>query len=53
MEIEGEDPKQSSLLFARGCTIPSIKTLTFKKNEGMTFRLFYDQNPLDQNPLIA
>lgn len=54
MEIESEDnSKQTSLLFTKGCVIPSVKTLTFKKNEGIIFKLFYEQDPLGYNPLIG
>ena len=41
MEIE-QDPKQTALLFEKGCVIPKVQTLTFKKNEGIKFTLFYD-----------
>jgi heat shock protein 4 len=46
--------KQTSILFPKGCTIPSIKAITFHKDEPLiNFKLTYDPCPPGVDPLIA
>jgi len=46
--------KQTSILFPSGCTIPSVKAITFHKDEPVIdFKLTYDPVPEGIDPLIA
>lgn len=52
MEIEN-DSKNSGIIFAEGCTIPSYKSISFAKKGNFTLNLFYDKEIEGTNNLIA
>lgn len=46
--------KQTSILFPSGCSVPSVKAITFHKDEPLiNFKLAYDPVPNGIDPLIA
>jgi heat shock protein 4 len=57
IEIESDaknnPEKQTSVLFAAGCSIPNIKSVTFHRDEKIDFKLFYDPVPAGADALLA
>jgi len=57
MEVESDaknnPEKQTSILFAAGCSIPNIKSVTFHRDEKIDFKLFYDPVPAGADALLA
>jgi len=53
MEIEGDNKKNSGLLFAEGCAIPSFKSISFSKPGNFSLSLHYDQEMPGVNSLLA
>ncbi len=57
IEIESDaknnPEKQTSVLFAAGCSIPNIKSVTFHRDEKIDFKLFYDPAPAGADALLA
>jgi hypothetical protein len=57
-KMEVEDGKnqadlQTALLFDKGCSIPNVKSLTFHKDHGIHFKVFYDPTPLGFSSLLG
>ena len=40
--MEEENPIKSSKLFAKDCTIPTVKSLTFSKTDAIAMSLYYE-----------
>lgn len=57
MEVESDaknnPEKQTSILFAAGCSVPNIKSVTFHRDEKIDFKLFYDPVPAGADALLA
>ena len=57
MEVESDaknnPEKQTSILFAAGCSIPNIKSVTFHRDEKIDFKLFYDPVPAGADALLG
>jgi hypothetical protein len=39
---EEENPVKKAKIFAKGCSIPNIKSLTFNQSRGINFSAFYE-----------
>jgi len=52
-KMEIEEKINTALLFDKGCSIPNIKSLTFNKDQGIDFKLFYDPVPAGVCPMLA
>jgi len=45
--------KQRSILFDSGCNVPSVKAVSFHKEDAVEFKLFYDPVPIGAQELLA
>eukprot|EP00331_Platyophrya_macrostoma_P004412 CAMPEP_0176425616 /NCGR_PEP_ID=MMETSP0127-20121128/11484_1 /TAXON_ID=938130 /ORGANISM="Platyophrya macrostoma, Strain WH" /LENGTH=788 /DNA_ID=CAMNT_0017806789 /DNA_START=42 /DNA_END=2408 /DNA_ORIENTATION=+ len=57
-KMDIEDPrnnpiKQRSILFDAGCNVPSVKAVSFHKEDAVEFRLFYDPVPIGAQEVLA
>lgn len=57
MEIEdperNQPSKQTATLFDKGCSIPNVKSLTFNRDDGIKFTLFYDPVPPGTDEILG
>jgi heat shock 70kDa protein 4 len=58
MNVEGDQKnnpeKQTSILFDKGCSIPSVKAITFHRDDPLiNFKLTYDPLPEGASPLVG
>ena len=47
-----EEPKRS-LLFKKGDTVPTVKSLTFQRSDAIDMSLYYDPSPEGFKPEIC
>lgn len=45
--------KQRSILFDTGCNVPSVKAVSFHKEDAVEFRLFYDPVPIGAQEMLS
>jgi len=53
MDLENAIPAKAETLFPAGTTIPTVKSLNFKKSDGILLHLFYDPAPEGFDPILA